>query len=275
MSMRMHLFIFSTVAALAQNTTPQFEVASIKVAPAPDGRGYTVTSRGGPGTQDPALFTCHNWSMISLIERAFDLGANELSGPEWMGSVRFDMSAKIPEGATKEQFRQMLQGFLADRFKLTFHHEKKEVPAYSLVVMKSGAKVKESVPTPPPDDADQPARKLGPMKRDEAGYPILPPGRDSTMAMMRGFANQRFGDATMAHLAENLAFQLHKPVIDATDLKGKYDFTLHWVTDEMAEDTGPNLFRAIQEQLGLKLESRKTMIDVLIVDHVEKTPTEN
>jgi uncharacterized protein (TIGR03435 family) len=237
--MRIPALILWSAAGWAQSA-PQFEVASIKIAPAPDGRGYSVSSRGGPGTQDPTLFTCHNWTLSGLINRAFDLGVNELSGPDWMGSARFDMSAKIPEGATKEQFRLMLQGFLAERFKLAYHREKKEVPAFNLVVAKNGPKFKESVPAPPPDDSDRPAGKPSPIKQDEAGYPILPPGRDSTMAMMRGFASQRFGDETMEHLAG-----------------------------------GPNLFRAIQEQLGLKLESTKTMVDVLVVDHIEKTPTEN
>ena len=169
----------------------------------------------------------------------------------------------------------MLQNLLVERFKLAYHREKKEVPAYGLVVAKGGPKFKESVPAPPPEDSDQPPAKPTPMKRDEAGYPILPAGRDSTMAIMNGFASQRFGDATMEDLAMHLGFQLHAPVADATGLKGKYDFSLRWVTDRMPEESGPNLLRAVQEQLGLKLEPRKTPIDVVVVDHCEKTPTEN
>lgn len=272
--MRTVLFLLST-SLWAQNTSPQFEVATIKMAPTPDGRGYSVSSRGGPGTQDPSLFTCHNWSASDLVSRAFDLARYELSAPDWMESARFDMSAKIPEGTTKEQFRLMIQNFLAERFKLTYHREKKEVSAYSLVVAKNGPKFKESVPIPPPEDSDRPAAKPSPMKRGEDGYPVLPAGRDSTMAIMNGYASQRFGDATMEHLAMHLGFQLHAPVADATGLKGKYDFSLRWITDRMPEDAGPNLFRAVQEQLGLKLEPKKTPIDVLVVDHFEKTPTEN
>jgi uncharacterized protein (TIGR03435 family) len=254
----------------------EFEVATIKMVPAPDGRGYSVSSRGGPGTQDPGLFTCHNWSASDLVSTAFDLARYELSAPDWMESARFDMSAKIPEGTTKEQFSRMLQNFLVERFKLTYHREKKEVQGYSLVVIKNGPKFKESVPTPLPEDSDRPATKPSPMKRGEDGYPILPAGRDSTMAVMYGYATQRFGDATMEHLAMHLGFQLHAPVLDATGLKGKYDFSLRWIMDRMTEDTGgPNLFRALQEQLGLKLDSTKVPINVLIVDHFEKTPTEN
>ncbi len=272
--MRTVLFLFSA-ALWAQTNSPQFEVATIKMAPTPDGRGYSVSSRGGPGTQDPSLFTCHNCSASDLVSRAFSLAGYELSAPDGMESVRFDMSAKIPEGTTKEQFRLMLQNFLAERFKLTYHREKKEVPAYNLVVAKNGPKFKESVPIPPPEDADRPATKPSPIKWDEAGYPILPAGRDSTMAIMNGYASQRFADATMEHLAMHLGFQLHQPVSDATGLKGKYDFSLRWVSERMPEETGPNLFRAVQEQLGLKLEPKKTPIDVLVVDHFEKTPTEN
>jgi uncharacterized protein (TIGR03435 family) len=269
------VLVLLNAAVWAQSLAPQFEVASIKVAPTPEGRGYSVSSRGGPGTQDPSLFTCHNWSASSLVSNAFNLAAYELSAPEWMDSVRFDMSARIPEGTTREQFRQMMQNFLAERFKLTFHREKKDVPGYSLVVAKNGPKFKESVPSPPPEDADRPAAKSGPLKRGDDGYPILPAGRRSTMAIMNGYASQRFGEATMEHLAMNLGFQLHAPVVDATGLKAKYDLTLNWVTDRMPDDAGPNLFRAVQEQLGLKLESKKTLIDVLVVDHFEKTPTEN
>ena len=121
--MRTVLFLFST-ALWAQTNSPQFEVATIKMAPTPDGRGYSVSSRGGPGTQDPGLFSCHNWSASSFVSNAFDLARYELSAPDWMESVRFDMSAKIPEGTTKEQFRLMMQNFLAERFKLTYHREK-------------------------------------------------------------------------------------------------------------------------------------------------------
>jgi uncharacterized protein (TIGR03435 family) len=258
----------------AQSTSPQFEVATIKIAPPPDGRGMTVSSRGGPGTQDPSLFTCHNWSASDLVSRAFDPARYELSALDWMESARFDMSAKIPEGTTKEQFREMLQNFLAERFKVTYHREKKEVPGYSLVLAKNGPKFKESIPIPAPEDPGRPA-KPSPMKRGEDGYPILPSGRDSTMAVMNGYASQRFGNEAIEQLAMHLGFQLHAPVVDATGLKGKYDFTLQWVMDRMPDDAGPNLLRVVQEQLGLRLESKKTLVDVLVVDHMEKTPGEN
>lgn len=221
------------------------------------------------------MFTCHNWSASDLVSRAFELQGYELSAPDWMQSLRFDMSAKIPEGTTGKQFQLMLQNFLAERFKFSYHREKKEVPGYSLVVAKNGPKFKESVPSSPPEDPDQPAPKPTPIKRGEDGYPVLPAGRESTMAVTYGYASQRFAGETMENLAMGLGFQLHAPVADSTGLKEKYDFSLRWVMDRMPDDAGPNLLRAVQEQLGLKLEPRKTPIDVLVVDHFEKAPTEN
>jgi uncharacterized protein (TIGR03435 family) len=264
-----------SAAAQTPDASLQFEVASIKASPPPDPRGFRMSFRGGPGTDDPGLLTCENWGLSDLITLAYEIQNYQLSGPEWMGTTRFMVSAKIPPGTTREQFHVMLQNLLAERFKLTLHREKKELPAYTLVVAKNGPKFKESVPSPAPEDPDLLAAKTGPPKRGEDGYPILPAGRESTMAMMNGYASQRFSDATLEYLATHLGFQLHAPVIDATGLKAKYDFTLHWVSDRMPDDAGPNLLRAVQEQLGLRLESKKTLIDVLVVDHLEKAPTEN
>jgi uncharacterized protein (TIGR03435 family) len=113
---------------------------------------------------------------------------------------------------------------------------------------------------------------------DAEGFAILPPGRVPMMMMMGdGHATERYAEETMTQFAENLASQVKHPVADATGLRGKYDFTLNWIADgaDATNDTGPNIFRALQEQLGLKLESKKAMVDILIVDHLEKTPTEN
>jgi uncharacterized protein (TIGR03435 family) len=173
----------------------------------------------------------------------------------------------------------MLQNLLAERFKLTFHREKKEVQAYDLVVAKNGPKLKES-PTTQPSSDDDPEKPVSAStaNRDENGFPILPPGRQPMMmAIKGGYAVQRFGDESMENFAEALAGQLRHPVSDATGLKGKYDFTLNWIMGGALspENTGPTLFTALQQQLGLRLESKKGTVDVLVVDHIEKSPTEN
>ena len=111
------------------------------------------------------------------------------------------------------------------------------------------------------------------------GFPVLPPGPG--MATMNGRARLQARKETMQRLAGRLANQLGQPVADATGLKGEYDYSLYWVMDSTGRDatadvdSGPTLLTAIQDQLGLKLEATKAQIDVLVVDHVEKVPTEN
>jgi uncharacterized protein (TIGR03435 family) len=196
-----------------------------------------------------------------------------------MRSTRFNISGKIPEGTTKEQFRLMQQNLLTERFKMKFHHEMKELQVYDLVVAKNGPKINASEPAPPPKDPDAPPPP-GPYKRDKDGFPIIPPDDHRRMLFdMNGpRAVQRFPDHSMEQFAAFLANSVARPVNDATGLKGKHDFTLKWVMDwgrSSAEESGPNIFEALQQQLGLKLESKKGTVDILVVDHIEKTPTEN
>src|ERR1700735_3100807 len=96
--------ILLTLSAVAAQT-PQFEVASIKPSPPPDGRGYSFYARGGPGSDDPSIFICKNFSIAGLIWMAFDIQSYQLTAPEWTESTRFDISARVPPGTTKEQFR--------------------------------------------------------------------------------------------------------------------------------------------------------------------------
>src|ERR1039457_5492305 len=104
-----------------------------------------VRMSGGPGTPDPGQLTYTNVSLKNILTNAYNVKGYQLSGPKWLDSERFDITAKIPMGATKEQFQLMLQNLLAERFKLTLHHETKELPMYALVVGKGGSKLKESV----------------------------------------------------------------------------------------------------------------------------------
>jgi len=272
--MRTAVFLMFAASAAAQ--TLQFEVASIK-ASVPDGGRMRISSRGGPGSKDPGLYTCENYPLRGLIMDAFGLKDFQLSGPDWMQSARFMISATIPEGTTKEQFLLMTQNLLVERFKLAFHREKKEMQAYDLVVAKGGPKMKES--ESPLDPDERPAR-MTERKTDAEGFPVLPPGRVPMMMMlMGGHATARHAAETMEEFAVSLSYDVHKPVTDATGLKGKYDFTLHWISEgagpSTGDETGPTLFRALPEQLGLRLEAKKGMVEVLVVDHLEKVPTEN
>jgi uncharacterized protein (TIGR03435 family) len=271
--------IVGSSVAQTPDASPQFEVASIKPSPPSDGRGMSTSRKGGPGTDDPGLLILHNWFVFDLIASAYQLQEYQLSGPDWMLSDRFDMSAKIPPGTNEQQYRLMMQNFLAERFKLEFHREKKQMASYNLVVGKNGPRLEESPPAVPTSERGPAERPpSGPPKRDADGYPILPPGREPRRALIRGYWAQRFADETMASFAEMLSVHLRQPVIDATGLSGKYDFTLRWVMTgypAVSADAGPDLARAIQDQLGLKLESKKSMVEILVVDHINRVPTEN
>ena len=235
------------LAATAAAQTPQFEVASIKPA-SPDGN-YNVRFGGGPG-----LFTCENYGLSNLIRNAYHLDSDQFSGPSWMNDAKFNISAKVPEGATTDQLNQMLQNLLAERFKLKFHYVKTELTRQVLVVAKSGAKLKPSVASPPSDPPKQ------------SSWSMTGEGDQTIM---------RAADTPMSHLAGQLSGVLHQHVIDETGLPGNYDFTLRWAEGTSAEEGGSPILGALEKQLGLKLEKKKVIVDVMVVDYIEKIPTEN
>lgn len=273
---------------------PEFEAASIKPgSPASNGR-IRVGCDGGPGSSDPVTFSCHNMSLSNLITMAYALQRYQYSAPDWLDGERFDINAKIAEGTTREDFQLMQRSLLAERFGLVVHGEKKEMLAYDLVVMKNGPKFKEAT-TPAPAPKDAPA---GPMqiKKDQDGFPILPPGR-AGMIMTPGRARWQAVGQTMEQIVRTIGVQAGAPVTDSTGLTGTYDFTLSWNPDGMRArnseplaaikpgidsptaapdaDPAPTFFDAIQQQLGLRLEKKRVAVDILVVDHAEKSPTAN
>jgi uncharacterized protein (TIGR03435 family) len=276
-----------------QETSPTFEVASVKPAPPLEpGKGMRVGCSGGPGSSDPGMLHCVNYSMSNLLVYAYSIKSYQLTGPGWMDSERYEIVAKVPAGVTKEQVRLMMRSLLAERFHLVIHHEQKEMPIYDLTVAKGGSKLKEWVEPPPlaaaadnkPAAAPDSFPKFA-MGKD--GFPDLPRGSGAAMIMMNGKA-RRQGQETMADFASWLSAQAGRHVSDATGLKAKYDISIYWAEDSgraappnadgtasAPEDSGPTLFGALQEQLGLKLESKKGMVDTIVVDRVERVPTEN
>ncbi len=281
MFIRLFAMVFACLVARGQTAKPVFEAATVKTAIPLGPLGMRFIENGGPGTHDPGLYRCQNCSLYQVVMEAYDIRlASKFSGPDWLQTVRFDISAKVPEGATKESFHLMMQDLLAERFKLAVHREKKEMPVFELSVAKNGPKFQAAVPKEaPPEDAPQ-----GPMKRDGEGYPILAPG--VAMAMVPGHARLRSENQSMEWFADMLSNQMGGPIVDATGLKGKYDFVLSWALEERnaagggpsaaaSEPTGPDLRSAIQTQLGLRLQEKKGPVDVLVIDHIEKDPTEN
>jgi uncharacterized protein (TIGR03435 family) len=217
-------------------------------------------------------------SMKSLIQYAYNVKlTDQISGvPGSMDGARFDVEAKMDEESIaalkklpteqgNEQRRLMMQTMLEDRFKLKVHHESKELPMYALVVAKSGFKLKEA-----DSNNTYPNGIKGPDGVSHAGMMMIRNGTLTAQAV------------PMSNLVVNLSGQVHRIVEDKTGLTGKYDISLQWSPDEMPSgqdatataNSGPSIFTALQEQLGLKLESTKGPVDTVVVDHVEM-PSEN
>jgi len=301
------LIVIAIALGKAYSQTPNgqmtFDVASIKAAPPPvPGRGMIMGMSGGPGSNDPGLYRCSNCNLTMLILQAYGIERYQLTGPDWMnGNDRFEVSAKVPKEATKAQFQLMLQNLLAERFKLTVHREKKEMQVYDLVVAKGGSKLIEHKEEPSKDadkDDDRPlpglGRGRGGPNLDADGYPVVQKGcKGCIMIVGSGKARMQALDETMKEFVDMLASQIDKPVSDATGLTGKYDISLTYqmpmrgasrggaagsspeASASSDDDTGVPLVGAIGPQLGLKLESKKGQVDMLVVDHAEKIPTEN
>jgi bla regulator protein blaR1 len=231
---------------LAQDS--RFEVATIK----------PTHYAGGPlrvtGAIEPKGINWQNQTLRGMIQRAYGVKPYQVNGPAWLATERYTVVARSADEAKEEQIMLMVRSLLAERFKLEFHRETKEMPVYALVAAKNGPKLKES--------KGEGATEIG------AGEG---PGI-------------KFERASMGQLAGVLGRQVDLPVLDETGLTGLYDFQLVFNqdgvrtrSDAAASDpsAAPSVFTALQEQLGLKLESRRAPIEILVVDRAEKNPIEN
>jgi uncharacterized protein (TIGR03435 family) len=284
-------------SAQADDSGIVFEAASIK--PFAEGAAITMSGcMGGPGSDDPGRINCEYTTLKMLLMRAYQVKSQEIFGPNWLDSAHFNIAAKLPPGATKEQVAVMFRNLLAERFKLALHHENRALPSYSLMVARGGLKIKESAQTPAAAASDDAPPNGGRPPIGKDGFPILRPaafaGGPITL-YRQGLARLQAGNTTLAVLAESLSHQLDRVVIDETGVVGKYDITLNW-TPEATEPGGrarpaasvrpegiapqestlePDLFAAVEQQLGLKLVSKKIPRDTLMIDRAEKMPTEN
>lgn len=263
-----------------------FEVASVKPASL---SAHSIECSGGPGTSDPGTWRCSNVPLGFLISQAYGFEAYQFRPNHPCCQARFDFTAKVPKGTTKEQFQRMLQNLLAERFKLTLHLERKEMAIYELTVAENGLKMKESAQDAVPAQADPWEIPKYSMGKD--GYPVFPAGR-AGLAGPNGHYRWIGFNLSIPEIVKTLSFHLGRPVIDSTGLTRKYDIDMRWgvdvawqleaagLRDRIAElpdtgPTGPTLLRAVQDQLGLKLNSGKGLGDIVVVDHLEKVPTEN
>jgi uncharacterized protein (TIGR03435 family) len=281
------------VACCAQNGsgTLTFEAASIKPAGPPMPGESPKPLNGGPGTNTPTRFA-GSASMKALLVWAYGVKPERITGPSWMDSERYEVAATLRAGASDKELEQMLQNLLVERFHLAVHRETKELAIYALVLGKNGPKLKESDPSAADaDDAAVPASVRPRVTIGPDGFPQIPPGAKTAGSFTLTLAGDAFirikmfmRNKSMGLLAGTLTDYVNRPVQDFTGLQKEYDFTLAFEadprmtpgdTDSAVPGTGPNIFTAVQEQLGLKLEPRKARVDLLIVDRVDRTPMEN
>ena len=291
------------------NQKLEFDAAAIKAAAPKVGHfRSSAETTGGPGTADPGLFRCTNCNLFFLISKAFELEKYQFPGQASLPDIQFDVTAKVPEGTTPEQFLGMLQNLLKERFNLAYHSDKKPMQGYELVVAKGGHKLKDSkgLATPPAPDAAG-AHQGGAGNWHGAGGD----GRELTrpgLFVFNGQGKYRGENQTMADLARMVSNQLAKPVDDHTGLQGKYDIALSWADDgahaashggsaapgggawsgahgeggaagqgslAVGGAAGPSLIGAVQAQLGLKLEKKQAAASIFVIDRVDKSPTAN
>ena len=266
-----------TVGATYCQPQPAFEVATIKPAVPFDGRRvFNFGASGGPGTKDPGRYTCDHCSLADLICQAYGLKRYQLAGPDWLGSEYFDVVAKVPDGATRDQMKLMMRSLLLERFQMASHSEQRDAPTYELVVAKNGPRLTPHV-EPPAGTEPGPPPAAGSAKDtlDKDGYPVLPSGRSGAMILNGRNTTQRINES-IQRLASIVSNAVGRPVTDATGLKGTYDFTLHYTVAGLPEsESVVTIFAALQQQLGLKLEAKKGTTEVLVVDHIAKVPTGN
>jgi uncharacterized protein (TIGR03435 family) len=285
--MRTAILAAGMALVLGSASAQTFEVASVKPSP-PVRQGERVfygPARGGPGTPDPGQITWTYARFFDLLMTAYDVKNYQISGPAWLADERYDVAARVPAGATKEQVRVMWQNLLAERFGLALHHEPREFRVDELVVAKGGAKLKESAE----DAAAVMAGKPPELKDGKMNGPgmivTLMPGANGATAM-HAYAKA----VPMSRLTSLLGNQVNLPVLDKTGLDGYYDFTLEFTVmlpgapppvaggqaaGDSASDPGPNLDAALQQQLGLRLVGSKAKLDVIVIDKAEKIPTSN
>jgi uncharacterized protein (TIGR03435 family) len=289
-----------------------FDVASVRAAapqaPLSGAEVLPMRLAGGPGTSDPERLRYAGVSMLRLLAQTFQMQADQIVGPEWVksqfGPERFDINANVRPGATREQMNVMMRNLLRDRFRLQYHIDKKDFEGFELVVAKSGSKLMDAeVPSEAPV---APSGRLQ-VTRGQDGYPVLPAG--STMGEGASSNGQIFMSldafkgfvlapapggrrpamgltkftlrmVTVGQLIA--AMQLYMDtshVVDRTGLTGKYDVKVEFAAGIApgadASDPAPDVFAAFEKQLGLKFQKVKMPLDVIVIDHIEKEPTEN
>jgi uncharacterized protein (TIGR03435 family) len=302
------------IAAFAQaaGAKLEFDVATVKPSAPLDPVAISQGKmpRFGTNVQGTRV-DIGNAALSDLIAQAYKMKPYQVSGPDWIKTTRFDIQAKMPDGSSKDQLPEMLQALLAERFGMKIHKEQREDSIYALVVAKGGHKLKESppdteLPAEPAEGTIALPNGGAQIKMDRNGSATINAGERGTMKMgltPEGKMHMEFSKATMETFAQQLNPMLDHPVFDMTELKGNFQVALDLPMETLlslaraqgmnvpllpgargggpggaveASDPGStNAIFASVQQLGLRLEPRKMPVDFIVVDHVEKIPTEN
>jgi uncharacterized protein (TIGR03435 family) len=241
--MRLIFPLLLTLAAHSQQPPiprPEFEVVSVK----PGDPASMGSSWGAP----PGRVVMRNVTLRFLVTDTYRLNDYQLDGgPKWLDSAKFNVDAKLPDGAPQSQVPLMMQAMLADRFKLQVHRETKTRPEYELVVAKGGPKLQAPRDSDPNPGSSSTSEGSGQIRIKGAAVPI-----STLIGRLTGYAGA--------------------PVLDRTGLTGQYTFTLTFapmVETSVQDENLPSVFTAVQQQLGLKLEPTKGPVEVLVIDHAE------
>jgi uncharacterized protein (TIGR03435 family) len=271
-------FVFGPSLGAQAPSNATFEVASVKPNKGGDGRIMLGIQPGG-------RLNATNVPLRMLIRQAFNVQEFQIvGGPDWLGSDRFDVVAKAPEGEfNADLMRPMLQSLLVERFKLGFHRESRDMPIYALVKARADGKPGPNIM---PAAVDCAAVMRG---RRGGGPPPAPPqpGQKMECGFMMGPGRMNVGGMGMTNLAQALSPLVGRIVLDRTELTGNYDFELTYSPEGIGsafpggppllnggpapvDPNAPTLFTALQEQLGLKLDSQRGPVDVVVIDRVEQ-----
>lgn len=259
-----------SVAAGAFAQAPAFDVASVKVS-----QVNNMGSEGGAKpnlTVTPDSLSMRNFSLHNCVQWAYHVGDYQVSGPDWIDSQRYDINAKAAGAVKEEELRRMLQSLLADRLKLAFHREIRDLPVFVLTVAKDGLKIKASEG-----------------EGESAFQPVKGGGKLAITVV----------HTSMGQFADQLRSPLQGPVLDETGLKGGFDFTVD-VGKYLSLDQGQGIRRdgdgprgeggrggpdgatietaivlALRDELGLQLARKKAPVDMIVIEKAEKVPTEN
>jgi uncharacterized protein (TIGR03435 family) len=277
--------IFAPAASQAQEKL-EFEVASVKPFSIAQTDGAVTLGAKIDGAQVRML----GLTMRDLLGSAYRTKVYLINGPDWIATERYDINAKLPAGVSPEKLPEMLQSLLAERFGLKVHREKKETPVYALLVGKPPLRLKENVVDP----NAPPPKSVEVTGTGSAAGIAVNMGNGQTYSLGGGkFSATKIDAPTIAAVLERFT---DRPVVDLTELKGKYDFEFPVAPEEMQTmmiraavaagvqlppqalrllDSGGNPVQTTVEQVGLKLDPRRMPVEYLIVDQVQKTPTDN